>query len=237
MEQDLVLDNPAWAALNGPQARFAERSGSAARYADDVAPFHALPTGPVEPRAWTDIATLAGPGALLATMRGVHVPPPEWEVVEKVSAVQLVDDGIAAAPDAEAVELSAADVLEMLALVERTRPGPFRTRTIELGTYLGIRRDGQLIAMAGERMHPPGFTEISAVCTDPAFRGQGLGTRLVLAVADGIRARGEVPFMHAAASNTNAIRLYESIGFRVRRESAVSILGVPAWVYEKQGAR
>jgi predicted GNAT family acetyltransferase len=106
----------------------------------------------------------------------------------------------------------------MLALVERTKPGPFRARTIELGTYLGIRRDGALVAMAGERLHPPGWTEISAVCTDPAFRGQGLATRLVLAVAAGIRARGDVPFLHAAATNTNAIRLYESLGFRLRQQ-------------------
>ncbi len=63
----------------------------------------------------------------------------------------------------------------------------------------------------------PGWTEISAVCTDPAHRGQGLATRLVRAVADGIRARGETPFLHTAASNATAIRLYESIGFRLRR--------------------
>ena len=86
--------------------------------------------------------------------------------------------------------LGAADVPEMLDLVERTQPGPFLARTVELGTYLGIRRDGRLVAMAGERLHPPGFTEISAVCTDAAYRGQGLATRLVRAVAAGIRRRG-----------------------------------------------
>ncbi len=100
-------------------------------------------------------------------------------------------------------------------------------RTVELGTYLGLRRDGKLIAMAGERLHPPGFTEISAVCTDAAFRGQGLATRLVRAVAAGIRRRGETPFMHAAATNTNAIRLYESIGFHIRRRTVFAMLTAP----------
>ena len=114
----------------------------------------------------------------------------------------------------EAVRLGADDVPDMLALVARTRPGPFLPRTVELGTYLGIRREGRLIAMAGERLHPPGWTEISAVCTDAAFRGQGLGSRLVRAVALGIRERGETPFLHTAATNTAAIRLYESLGFR-----------------------
>ena len=113
--------------------------------------------------------------------------------------------------------LGAADVPEMLALVKRTRPGPFLPRTIELGPYLGVRRDGELIAMAGERLHPAGWSEISAVCTDERYRGQGLGSRLVRAIAAGIRERGERPFLHAAASNTGAIRLYESMGFRHRR--------------------
>jgi predicted GNAT family acetyltransferase len=159
---------------------------------------------------------------------GAINPPPSWELVDRIPGVQLVDDGVAAGPDEEAVRLTEADVPEMLALVERTRPGPFRRRTIELGTYLGIRRAGALVAMAGERLHPPGWTEISAVCTDAAYRGQGLGTRLVRAVAAGIRARGETPFLHAAAANTGAIRLYESMGFRLRQRPSFTSVRVPA---------
>jgi predicted GNAT family acetyltransferase len=116
----------------------------------------------------------------------------------------------------------------MLALVERTRPGPFLPRTVELGTYLGLRSGGELVAMAGERLHPAGYTEISAVCTDEAHRGRGLATRLVLAVAHGIRQRGEIPFLHAAASNTTAIRLYESLGFRLRATVVFAAVRVPA---------
>jgi predicted GNAT family acetyltransferase len=119
----------------------------------------------------------------------------------------------------EAARLTAEDVPEILDLIERTQPGPVRPRTIELGTYLGVRIGGALVAMAGERMHPPGWTEISAVCTDPAHRGRGLATSLVRAVAAGIRARGETPFLHTAASNMPAIRLYESLGFRLRRRT------------------
>ncbi|HET6504041.1 MAG TPA: GNAT family N-acetyltransferase [Amycolatopsis sp.] len=221
-----VLDNPAWASLTGPHARFAERRGQVARYAVDVAPFLAVSPDSDE-RVWAEIAELAGPGAVVSITRGT-TPPPHWELVERVPGVQLVDAGVAAAEDAEAVRLTKDDVPEMLALVERTRPGPFRDRTIELGTYLGIRREGALVAMAGERLHPPGWTEISAVCTDPAFRGEGLATRLVLAVAAGIRARGETPFLHAAASNVHAIRLYESLGFRLRQRPSFSAVRVPA---------
>jgi predicted GNAT family acetyltransferase len=115
----------------------------------------------------------------------------------------------------------------MLELVARTEPGPFLPRTIELGSYLGIRRRGALVAMAGERLHPPGWTEISAVCTDVAFRGQGLAGRLVRAVAAGIRARDETPFLHSVATNTTAIRLYEALGFRLRRQVTILLARVP----------
>ncbi|GAA3438717.1 GNAT family N-acetyltransferase [Kutzneria kofuensis] len=211
-----VLDNPVLTSLSGPHARFTERHGRVVRYPADVAPFLALPDQPDE-AAWRDLAEFAGPGAEVTITAGVVTPPADWEVVAEFPAVQLVDDGVAGVEDAEAVPLGPADVPEMIDLVERTRPGPFLPRTIELGSYLGIRRGGALVAMAGERMRPPGCTEISAVCTDPDHRGQGLAARLVLAVAAGIQSRGEIPFLHATQTNTGAIRLYESLGFRVHR--------------------
>ncbi|MCW2550141.1 MAG: family N-acetyltransferase [Mycobacterium sp.] len=219
------LDNPAYASLTGPHAHFAVRRGKAVRYPADVSPFMALPESP-HAHDWADLAELVGPGAA-ATLVGAGDPPGGWEVAFLVAGVQLVDESVVASPDDEAFRLTGADVPEMLALIDRTKPGPFLPRTIELGTYLGIRRNGELIAMAGERLHPPGWTEISAVCTDAAFRGQGLGTRLVHAVAHGIRGRGETPFMHAAADNTDAIRLYESLGFRLRRTMTFQAIRVP----------
>jgi ribosomal protein S18 acetylase RimI-like enzyme len=220
------LDSPAWSSLTGPHAHFAERRGNVLRYPVDVSPFLALPAAPT-PQDWADAADLVGPGRLVPLAGVTAAPPDSWHLEFRLAGVQMVDDGVAAAPDEEAVRLTAADVPEMLALVERTRPGPFSVRTIELGSYLGIRRGGRLVAMAGERLHPPGWTEISAVCTDASSRGQGLGTRLVHAVAHGIRERGETPFLHAAASNVDAIRLYEALGFRLRRTTTFGAVRVP----------
>jgi predicted GNAT family acetyltransferase len=112
----------------------------------------------------------------------------------------------------------------MLDLVRRTDPGPFLERTIELGDYVGIRRDGQLVAMAGERLHFDGWTEISAVCTAPSDRGHGLASRLVGALIAGIQQRSERAFLHVLTTNTSAIRLYEELGFRVRRSLTISVL-------------
>ncbi|WP_262057172.1 GNAT family N-acetyltransferase [Streptomyces sp. STR69] len=217
-----VLDNPAWAALTGPHAHLAERVGRAARYPVDVAGFHAI-TDNDDPRAWADLAALIGPGGT-AAVRGVGETPDGWEIVRSGHGVQLVDTGLRAEPDPEAVRLGADDVPEILDLVARTEPGPYLPRTVEMGTYLGIRHDGRLVALAGERLHPPGWTEISAVCTDPDHRGRGLAPRLVRAVAAGIKERGDHPFLHAAATNTNAIRLYESIGFTLRAHTVFSFV-------------
>lgn len=209
------LDNVAWSALTGPQARFAQVNGRAARFDPDVSPFTALADS-ADPAAWRDLADLVGPGTDVFLGGPRLVPPPGWERVGGLSGLQLVDAGIAGAPDPEAVVLGGADIPEILDLVERTQPGPFRKRTVELGAYLGIRREGRLIAMAGERMRVPGWTELSAVCTDPAHRGEGLAARLIGAVVADIREHGHRPFLHAAASNTNAVRLYERLGFAVR---------------------
>lgn len=213
------LDSPVWSSLVGLHAVFAERVGGAVRYRPEVAPFTALaPDARDGGNRWADLLTLVGPGQVVALPGPLPARPAGWEITARIPGVQLVATGaLHAAPDPEAVPLGPADVPEMLSLVARTEPGPFQTRTYQLGGYLGIRRGGALIAMAGQRLHPPGWTEISAVCTDPAYRGQGLAGRLVRAVAYGIRARGETPFLHAAATNTAAIRLYESLGFRHRR--------------------
>ncbi|HEX8868975.1 MAG TPA: GNAT family N-acetyltransferase [Lentzea sp.] len=217
----MILDNAIHAALTGPHARFAERHGNALRYQPAVSPFTALPDDPSE-TDWKDLAALTS----TAVLTGPAVEPPEgWQVETRLPLLQFADDGIAAAPDAEAVRLTAADVPEMLALTELTKPGPFLQRTIEMGAYLGVRQGGRLVAMAGERLRVPGWTEISAVCTHPDARGQGLGTRLMLAVAHGIRERGETPFLHVLASNTGAIRLYEHMGFRLRLRSELVIAG------------
>ncbi|MFE9724928.1 GNAT family N-acetyltransferase [Streptomyces sp. NPDC005794] len=227
IEASHPLDNPARASLTGPHARFAERRGRILRYRPDVTPWLALPDAP-DAQDWADVAALAGPGAAVTLTAFRELPPADWEIVFQAEGVQMVDETVDAAPDAEALLLGPADVPEMLDLVGRTRPGPFLPRTVELGTYLGIRRSGVLVAMAGERLHPAGWTEISGVCTDSSVRGQGLATRLIRAVAHGIRERGETPFLHAAGSNTSAIRLYESLGFALRRKTSFLSAVVPA---------
>lgn len=211
------LDNPVWDSLNGAQSAFALRHGEAARFDPDVTVFAAL-ADHAGASAWDDLATLAEPGAQLVVVDAPVDPPGAWEIVGRFAGVQLTGEDLKAQDDPEAVVLGPDDEPEMADLVARTKPGPWRPRTIELGRYLGVRVDGELVAMAGERLRPSGWVEISAVCTDERFRGRGFGSRLIRAVGAGIVERGESPMLHASAENLNAIRLYESMGFVFRRD-------------------
>lgn len=232
MRTDLVdiLDNPAWHSLTGPHAGLAEGAGLARRYRRDVSVFHAL-ADPRDPQAWRDLAELVGPGAEIPVSGDDVAPPPGWSVVAGGTGVQLIETrAVDARPDPEAEVLDRDDpavVAEMLALVDRNKPGPFLSGTPRMGTYLGIRHEGRLIAMAGERLHPDGWTEISAVSTDVEFRGRGIAGRLVRAVAAGIQARGDRALMHAAAENTGAISVYLGLGFELRRHTTFRVLRSP----------
>ena len=218
------LDDLVRAALTGPHAAFAEIRGSALRYAPDVTPWVATPR---DDAAWADLAALVGPGGGAWLAGDPVAPGPGWTVERRMSGVQLDGAGVAADPDPAALVLGAADVPEMLDLVRRTRPGPFLPRTRELGLYLGIREGDVLVAMAGERMRTPGWTEISAVCTDPAHRGRGLAGRLVRAVVAAVRQRGDRPFLHAAVDNGAARRVYAALGFTHRRDVEFAGLAAP----------
>lgn len=221
-----ILDNAAWAALSGPQASWAEVFGSARRFPVDVSPFCAI-ADRSDPQCWQDLAKLVGPGGnAVLTGREIQVPS-DWEYLGGGVGKQMTGERVFGHVDEDAVELGVDDVPEMLDLISRTQPGPFLPRTVELGGYVGFRVDGELVAMAGRRIHPPGWVEISAVCTDPAHRGKGLGGRLVMAVAAGIRAEGEVPFLHVSETNENAIRLYEKLGFTIRMRGKFKVLKAP----------
>ena len=218
-----LLDNPVYAALSGAHARFAQVRGRARRYPVDVAPFVALPSQP-SAQAWQDAACLFVPGSYAAVLHDGAEIPQGWNAIRAFDAVQMIGERVTGLDCPEAISLGATDVPEMLELVAHTEPGPFLKRTVELGDYLGIRRDGTLVAMAGERLRFDGWTEISSVCTMPSHRSHGLASRLVGALIAGIMRRADRPFLHVLSTNISAIRLYQQLGFRARRSATITVI-------------
>jgi ribosomal protein S18 acetylase RimI-like enzyme len=225
-----LLENPVWHALGSGDARVAESKGIATRYRPDISVFYGVDR--LDPGGWAGLADLADTDSRVVLFRAeIGEIPPGWTRLAGGDGYQMVLTELS--PDrtergwTSFRPLDADDIPQMLELVRTTRPGPFLAGTIELGGYWGVVEDGRLLAMAGERMHLQGYTEISAVCTHPDARGRGLGGAITRRVATVILERGDVPFLHVADSNDDARRLYQRLGFVTRRVVKVEVLKPP----------
>ena len=223
-----VLDNLIWHTLSSRQAQFALAEGDARRFALDVAPFVAIEQP--SDQTYASLARLVAEGtpAILFTADRVEPPVDLLRVdFERPLTQMIVHEVRPPTGTIDVIDLGPDDVPEMLALVELTQPGPCRPRTIELGRYVGIRRNGDLVAMAGERMKPDGFTEISAVCTHPDWQGRGFASELVSIMAEHIQVQGDTAILHTGSSNQTAISVYRNLGFELRRELWVTAVDLP----------
>ncbi|HEY6631890.1 MAG TPA: GNAT family N-acetyltransferase [Rhizobiaceae bacterium] len=218
------LDRPIWNALSGRHAALAEGNGLAKRYDPSIHPFAC---GRDEsPESLRALADITAPGETLILLQADEIAlPPGFTATLTAFGVQMVADRpMPEIEDARIVELGEEDAADMLELATLTKPGPFTMKARALGDFWGVRENGRLIAMAGERLKQEGLTEVSGVCTHPDCRGRGLGRLLTLYVAGKIFAAGEQPFLHAFATNRTAIGLYESIGFRLRTRMHVAAI-------------
>jgi ribosomal protein S18 acetylase RimI-like enzyme len=213
---EALFSNPVWHALQGPHRHLAIGDGDACRYPADVSPFAAV-GAPTEP-AFEALRELLVPD------ESVWIVDPGQigrglAVVERLDCVQMVwaAESPPSSESPHVVPLSAADAQAMVALTDVAFPGFFRAATYRMGSYCGIRVDGELVAMGGERLQLDGYPELSGICTHPAHRGRGLATDVIRHLVRAQRRDGLRPWLHVGAQNTRAIALYEWLGFaRVR---------------------
>ena len=217
------LDRPVWNSLTTRQAHLALGDTRALRYAPAINLFGAAADN--SPANLFALACLLPPGGTLGLVEASDVAlPPDSAIRSRATINQMVLTELTGQGDAtDFVALSDDDAPEMLALATLTAPGPFFAQTNRLGDFIGVKQDGRLVAMAGERMKPTGFTEVSAVCTHPDHRGQGYARALMQVVIERILARGEAAFLHVYPGN-GAIPLYEALGFSFRAAMTYTVL-------------
>lgn len=231
------LDRPVWASLQYAP-HLAIGRGAALRYVPDVHCFAA--SGDDEPASLRALADLVAPGHTIFVAQSAPIQvPPGLQILKQAQGVQMVAQqpmqavapGVATSgtttPEATVQVLGDDDAPDMLALAQLTEPGPFLPRTHTMGRFVGVRENGRLMAMAGERMRFAGATEVSGVCTHPEARGKGYARPLSALVTDHIQRRGDQAFLHAWVTNRPAIALYESLGYRTRAILHIGVLARP----------
>jgi ribosomal protein S18 acetylase RimI-like enzyme len=219
-----VLDRPIWSALTTQHQHLAQSNSLARRYSVDVAPFADM--ADMSPESFARLRDLMRPGevAVLFTPEAVTVPGTFEVLLAKIGEQMIGTPADVTNRTARIVPLDASDVPAMAELVALTNPGPFAARTHTLGTFLGIKPDGRLAAMIGERMKPGNYTEMTGICVHPDFRGRGYAQMLMAEIAKRIVARGEIPFLHVYSDNAPALALYRRQGMSIRRTMHVTVL-------------
>lgn len=212
-----VLDNPAWNALISGNKNL-HLGNDHTRYFDwSVSPFAGFKENTKENfRELYDISP-EGRVFLFVAPNEMEIPAP-WKLLDRVKGNQMVyQPGVAfGEPTNDLTILTEEDVSQMLSLTKLTNPGPFAERTIDFGHYRGIFENGELAAMAGQRLHAFNYAEISAVCTHPDHTGKGYARQLLMHQINRIQATGGIPYLHVRSDNHRAIKVYESLGFVTR---------------------
>lgn len=218
-----ILDKPIWSALETRHAHLAVGGPLAWRYRPEVAAFAA--SRDESDASVAALATLPEPGQEIRLLQAsVPTTPAGVSVIASVAAVQMVlVRPPAPVPDARIEQFRPEDAAEMLDLATLTKPGPFTLHALDFGDFFGIRVDGRIIAMAGERFKQPGYTEVSGICTHPDFRSRGLGRLMTVFMVHHVLGRGETPYLHSYANNEPALALYRSLGFELRTPMTVTV--------------
>lgn len=220
-----AIDRPIWSSLSSAHIDLSVGDELARRYRPDINLFASARDDSDAARDRLASLVKGGEKIFILQVPEIRVPR-ELVALKRALGVQMVaaEPIVADAGDEDVIPLGEADAEEMFALATLTEPGPFLRYTYRMGNFVGIRIDGRLAAMAGERFRFPGYTEVSGVCTHPDFRGRGLARRLSRLVASRIAACGDTAFLHAWKTNVAAITLYESLGFELRCDVNVAVL-------------
>ena len=212
-----VLDNPAWYALISGNNNLAYGTDRVKFFDKEVAPFVGFDeNSPENFNALYELITHDGLVAFVSADPTTFFG--KWKLLRHVPCLQMVHNGTVGKVNADIIALTDEHIPQMMDLTQLTRPGPFLSRTIDFGPFQGIFESDKLVAMAGQRMAPLPYVEVTAVCTHPDHTGKGYAKQLLISQANHIIAQGKIPFLHVRDDNRRAIEVYESVGFVTRTD-------------------
>ncbi|MBC7488310.1 MAG: GNAT family N-acetyltransferase [Cytophagaceae bacterium] len=220
-----ILDNPVWAALISENYKLSLGNDTARYFKSDVSTFAGVKEfTETNFKMLYDFIPFETPVPIFTDQKLVTAGP--WKIITKVDSYQMLytEHVEEKTKDTEIVKLNEHHVPEMMALTKLTNPGPFLPRTIDFGNYEGILNEGKLVAMAGQRLHSGDFVEISAVCTHPDHLGKGYARQLILNQIRNIQSRKETAYLHVRLDNERAVKIYEKMGFQIRKNIFIYIL-------------
>jgi len=211
------LDDPAWWALTGAQQQFAIGTSHIKRYQRGLLPFAACEPGHAE--SIQPLQEWLQPGEVFFLIGKLPPLPAGFTLIKELPCVQMVLEQPVELPptDISIMKLEASHSSSLFNLINKVQPGYYEKETWQLGNYFGIWQHDELVACAGERMRLEGLTEISAICTDPAYTGRKYAQYLIAHLCNSNLKAGNIPFLHVLQTNERAIRLYEFLGFKQRR--------------------
>jgi len=223
-----ILDNMIWNAMTTGNKHLAMVNENIGVYHADIAPFASMKKLTKENLEALYNFIPAERSVDISYLDEIPLDENKWKMVQQMNVSQMVYTHpvktFTTQQSSLIVPLTEKDIPQMLELTALTRPGPFLQNTIQFGNYFGIFAGEKLAAMTGQRMHPTPYMEISAVCTHPHFRGKGYAKVLMLHVMEIVVNNSFIPFLHVLSDNAGAIKLYESIGFSLRRKLHISII-------------
>lgn len=222
---NLILDNPIWHALSTGNRQMAFGNEKTLYIKRDVGFFAGLQSNSEGELVALHQLVPSGETFYLFIPGEISIPA-EWQIVKCREILQMIYPLKKAINNSkeDIIPLSDKDIPAMIELTTLTNPGPFLSRSIDYGNYEGVFKDEQLIAMAGQRLHPDPFVEVSAVCTHPAHTGNGYAARLIISQLNHIIEQSKIPFLHVYPDNSSAIKLYEKLGFEVRRKITLYVI-------------
>lgn len=222
---EMVLDNPVWYALQTVHQPMSLGTTTVQRYPTDILRMIGC-ENPAKAQL-SEIEPWIFPAEKIYLVGELASMPPGWKVAgiyicTQMLCTKVVEPAVKSGP--EIIPLEGNNLDEMLELIRIALPGFFFTNTPSLGDYYGIFNEGKLVAMAGERLKIKGYTEVSAVCTHPDYRGNGYAQALVAFVSQKVLDEGTIPFLHYLSTNTRARSVYDMVGYTERRLMPFNLL-------------